>query len=113
MKAAMVAKWTTPVPGREKAAFAYGREVDDFFGKKAAEGLCTEPKWFWAPTGESLWFVEGEFDALLGISAMPEAQKFQVKGQILLQDWGYSICLAGREEMFGPYEETLKELKIS
>ena len=54
MKAAMVAKWTTPVPGREKAAFAYGREVDDFFGKKAAEGLCTEPKWFWAPTGESL-----------------------------------------------------------
>jgi len=35
----MVAKWTTPVPGREKAAFAYGREVDNFFGKKAAEGL--------------------------------------------------------------------------
>jgi len=33
-------------------------------------------------------------------------------GQILLQDWEWSICLAGREEMFGPYEETLKELKI-
>ena len=113
MKAAMVTKWTTPVPGREKAAIAYGREVDDFFAKKAAEGLCTEPKWFWATTGESLWFVEGELDALLGIMAMPEAQKFQVTGQILLQDWGSRLCLAGREEMFGPYEETLKELKIS
>ncbi len=113
MKAAMVVKWTAVVPGREKAAIAYGRAVDEFFGKKAAEGLCTEPKWFWPPTGESLWFVEGEFDALLGISATPEAQKFQLMGSILLQDWGYDICLTGREEMFGPYEETLKELKIS
>ena len=113
MKAAMVTKWTTPVPGREKAAIAYGRAVDDFFAKKAAEGLCAEPKWFWAPTGESLWVLEGELDALLGIMAMPEAQKFQVMGQILLQDWGNSLCLVGREEMFGPYEETLKELKIS
>jgi hypothetical protein len=113
MKAAAVVKWTTPVPGREKAAIAYGRAVDEFFEKKAAEGLCTEPKWFWSTTGESLWFVEGEFDALLGISATPEVQKFQAMGQILLQDWQYSLRLAGREEMFGPYEETLKELKIS
>jgi hypothetical protein len=112
MKAALVTKWTTPIPGREKAAIAYGREVDDFFGKKAAEGLCTEPKWFWAPTGESLWFVEGEYDALLGILATPEAQKFGVKGQILLQDWGSGIYLAGREEMFGLYEEALTDLKI-
>lgn len=112
MKAAMVTKWTMPVPGREKAALAYGREVDDFFGKKAAEGLCTEPKWFWAPTGESLWFVEGEYDALLGIFATPEAQKFTLKGSILLQDFGYGIFLAGREEMFGPYEEALTDLKI-
>lgn len=65
MKAAIVVKWTTPVPGREKAAVAYGREVDDFYGKKAADGLCTEPKWFWAPTGESLWFVEGAYESLL------------------------------------------------
>jgi len=78
MKAAIVVKWTTPVPGREKAAVAYGREVDDFYGKKAAEGLCTEPKWFWAPAGESLWFVEGEYEALLGILATPEVQKLML-----------------------------------
>ena len=113
MKAAMVVKWTTPIPGREKAALTYGREVDEFFGKKAAEGFCTEPKWFWAPIGEQLWFVEGEYDALLGIFATPEAQKILVRGPILLQGFGYGIYLAGREEMFGPYEETLNELKIS
>ena len=112
MKAAMVVKFTTAIPGREKAAIAYGRDVDDFFGKKAAEGLCTEPKWFFAPVGEHLWFVEGEFDALLGILATPEAQKFLVKGPILMQDFGYGLYLTGREEMFGPYEEALTDLQI-
>ena len=112
MKAAMVVKWTTTVPGREKAALAYAREVDDFYGKKAAEGLCTEPKWFWAPAGESLWIIEGEYDALLGILAMPEAQKFLVKGSILVEGFGYGLYQVGREEMFGPYEKTLKELKL-
>jgi hypothetical protein len=72
MKAAGVAKRTTPVPRREKAAIAYGRAVDEFFGKKAVEGLCTEPKWFWSPTGESLWFVEGEYDPLLAIRKYSE-----------------------------------------
>jgi hypothetical protein len=113
MKAALLVKWTTPMPGREKAAIAYGREVDDFWGKKATEGLCTEPKWFWAPTGENLWFVEGEYDALLGILATLESQKLQVKGSILSQGFGYGLYMVGREAMLGPYEEMLKELKIN
>ncbi len=112
MKAAIVVKFITAIPGREKAAVAYGRDVDDFFGKKAAEGLCTEPKWFWAPTGEHFWFVEGEYDALLGILATPEAQKFLVKGPILNEGFGYGLYMAGREEMFGPYEEALTDLQI-
>jgi hypothetical protein len=112
MKAALLAKWTSVVPGRERAAIAFGREVDDFYGKKAEEGLCTEPKWLWAPIGESLWFVEGEYEALLGILAMPEAQKFLVKSTILLQNWGYGVYQIGREEMFGQYEEALTDLKI-
>ena len=112
MKAAFVVQFTTAVPGREKAAIAYAREVDDFYGKKAAEGLCTEPKWFWATAGENMWFVEGEYEALLGILAGPESQKFLVMGPILVEGFGWSLCQVGREEMFGPYEETLKELKI-
>ena len=112
MKAAFVVKFTTSVPGREKAALGYAREVDDFYGKKAAEGLCTEPKWFWATAGESMWIVEGEYEALLGILATPEAQKFIIQGSILVQGFGWGLYQVGREEMFGPYEEAMKELKI-
>lgn len=112
MKAAMVVKWTTPVPGRELAAVAYGREADDFWGKKAAEGLCTEPKWFWATGGENFWYVEGEYEALLGVLATPEAQQLLVKGNILAQDFRYGLYQVGREEMFVPYEQTLAALKI-
>ena len=112
MKAAFVVKFTTVVPGREKAAIAYARASDDFYGKKAAEGLCTEPKWFWATAGESMWIVEGQYEALLGILATPEAQKFLVMGPILVEGFGWGLYQVGREEMFGPYEETLKELKI-
>ena len=112
MKAALVVKFTISIPGREKAAMAYAREVDDFWGKKAAEGLCTEPKWFWATAGEHMWFVEGEYEALLGISATPEAQKILTMGPILVGGFGWGLYQVGREEMFGPYEETLKELSI-
>jgi hypothetical protein len=82
MKAAMVAKWTTPVPGQEKAAFAYGREVDDFFGKKAAEGLCTEPKWFWAPTGESLCPSQAVTPCPAGFRVPPGADRAWIAGII-------------------------------
>jgi hypothetical protein len=112
MKAAMVVKWTTPFPGRERLAIAYGREVDEFFEKKAADGFCTEPKWFFAPTGESLWLIEGEDAALLGILAMPETQKLLAKGPIIVQDFGYGLYRTGREEMFELYEEVLSDLKI-
>lgn len=112
MKAAMVVKFSTAYPGRERLGIDYAREADEFFAKKAAEGLCTEPKWFFAPIGESLWFVEGEYDALLGILATPEAQKFLVEGAILLQDFGYGLYRTGREEIFAPYEEVLSELKV-
>lgn len=112
MKAAFVTKWTTAVPGREKAAIAYGRDVDDFFAKKAADGFCSEPKWFWAPTGENLWFVEGEYEKLFELLALPEVQTFLVKGPILVQDFGYGLYQYGREEFFEQYEEALTELGI-
>ncbi len=112
MKAALVVKFTTPVPGREKAATAYGHEADDFWGKKAAEGLCTEPKWFWATADENLWFVEGEYEALLGILMTPEAQKLLAKGTALSQSFRYALYTVGRDEILGPWEEVLKELEI-
>ena len=112
MKAAMLVKWSFPYPGRETAALAYGREADEFWGKKAAEGLCTEPRWFWSTTGENFWFVEAELDVLLGLMAMPEVQRLMLKGGILMQGFEHGLCQVGREEMFVPYEQALSDLKI-
>lgn len=112
MKAALVVKFMTPVPGREKASIDFAYEVDHFYGKKAADGLCTAPKWFWASADENLWIIEGEYEALLGILATSEAQKLLFKGSTLLQGFKYDLYQVGRDETLGPWEETLKELAI-
>lgn len=111
MKAASVAIWSNPFPGREKEATAFGRESDDFYGKKASDGLCTQPTWFWGPNGKDIWFIEGEFENLLAILAEPEAQRLLVKARLLLQDFTWGFYQVGREEMFVPYEEELGKLK--
>jgi hypothetical protein len=113
MKTALVVKFTNPVPGRERAAIAYARELDDFVAKKVAEGVCTEPKWFWSSTGENLWFVEGEYDALLGLLSTPEVTKFENKGMILMQSFSSELYVVGREESLVPFEEALAELDIT
>lgn len=112
MQVALVVKFTNPVPGRERAAVAYARETDDFAKKKAAEGVCTQPKWFWSSTGENMMFVEGEYEALIALSASPEVTKLENKGMILMQDYRSDIVVVGRDESLGPYEEALSELGI-
>ncbi len=112
MKTALVVKFTNPVPGRERAAVAYARELDEFVAKKAAEGVCTEPKWFWTSNGENLWFVEGEYEALLGLMTTPEVTKFENKGMLLMQDFSSELYVVGREESLTPFEEALAELGI-
>jgi len=112
MKTALVVKFTNPVPGRERAAIAYARELDEFVAKKAAEGVCTEPKWFWTSNGENLWFVEGEYESLLALLTTPEVTKFENKGMILMQDFSSELYVVGREESLGPFEEALSELRI-
>ncbi|HEU4514645.1 MAG TPA: hypothetical protein VFR87_16170 [Nocardioidaceae bacterium] len=113
MKAALVVSWTGPRAGREALGVEYGREVDEYWGKLAAEGKCSEPKWFWAMSGPSLWIVEGDYETLLMASASPEAQKLSLKGPLLAEDFKQEVCMAGREEMLKPYGELLKEMKLA
>lgn len=112
MKAAMVVSWTGIRTGREGMAADYGREVDEYWSKLAAEGKCSQPKWFWALKGPSYWIVEGEYEELLMLSSTPEAQKLSLKGPFITEDFEQEICLSGREEMLRPMEELLKEMQI-
>ncbi|HEX6074112.1 MAG TPA: hypothetical protein VFZ32_02485 [Micromonosporaceae bacterium] len=113
MKAAMVTTFGQAFPGREKAAVKYSHEVEEFFTKKAAEGMFTEPKTFFAPTGKSFWFIEGEYDALVKLLATPETEKFLTIGKLLFQDFGYGLYVTDYEEMMRRYEWALRELELS
>lgn len=112
MKAAMIATFGTAFPGREKVALKYFYEVEEFFAKKAADGMFTTPKTFFAPSGKSLWFIEGEYEALVGLLATPEAERFLVMGKLLFQDFGYGLYLTDSEEILRRYEMTLRELEL-
>ncbi len=112
MKAALVVKFTNPVPGRERAALAYEHEIDDFARKKAAEGVVTQPKWYWSSSGDNMVIVEGEYEKLVELTSDPEAIKLENKGMILMQDFRDELVVVGRDEAMGPYEEALAELNI-
>lgn len=112
MRAALVIKFTNPVPGRERAAISYAHEVDEFAGKKAAEGTITHPKWYWTSNGDNMVIVEGEYEELLGVVSTPEAQKLENKGMLLMQDFRDEIYVVGRDESLVPYQEAMDELNI-
>lgn len=112
MKAALVVKFTTPVPGRERAALAYGHELDDFAKKKASEGVVSQPKWYWSSNGDNMVIVEGEYENLLQLSADPEVTKLENKGTILMQDFRDELVAVGRDEALSGYEQALAELEI-
>jgi hypothetical protein len=110
MKAALVVRYSNPVPGREKAAMAYGHELDDFARKNAAK--ISEPKWYWSSSGENMIIVEGEYENLLELTATPEAIKLENKGMILLQNFRDELVVVGRDEAEGLYQEALEELHL-
>lgn len=105
MKAAFVVTWSSPVPGRERKAIEYFREVNEFYGKLAAEGKCTEPEWFLAPHGHNIWFVKGEYEMFVSLLATPEVQRFIMEGDYLNRDFDYDIDLIGTEDYIKTFEE--------
>jgi len=110
MKAALVVRFSNPVPGREKAAIAFGQEFEDFARKNAAK--VSEPKWYWSSSGENMLIVEGEYENLLGLTATPEAIKLESKGMLLLQNFRDEFVVVGRDRADGLYREALQELHL-
>ena len=95
MKAAMVASWTHPFPGREEKALAYGAEVEQFWSAQAAEGRCTPPETFFSDAGIGFWIVQGDRDELLRISDSEPARLLTMKGDLLVDSFRVEIYHAG------------------
>jgi hypothetical protein len=90
----MVATWTHPIAGREAKALEYGAEVMAFWGKRAAEGKCSEPELFFSERGTGMWMVKGSRDVLLLIHDTDEARLLSMKGELLLEGFGIDFCYA-------------------
>jgi hypothetical protein len=104
MKAAFVVTWSRPVPGREKKSIEYFHEVNDFFAKLATEGKCTEPEWFMGMQGHRIWFVKGEYEALVALLTLPKVQEFIFTGGYVTEDFDYGITPVGTDEFIKAYE---------
>jgi hypothetical protein len=80
MDAAIVLTWSAPFPGREKKTLEFVAQADEYWGKRAAEGRCTQPEWFFLPTGGGMWMVKGERRVLEELIQTDEARRLLVKG---------------------------------
>jgi len=95
MKAALIVHFRAPVPGREKLAYDFSAEVNDYWGKLAADGKCTFPELFFGPTGAGIWMVKGELETLEEMKRTPQIQELLHKGGLLLADFGYELYVTG------------------
>lgn len=95
MKAALVASWSQPVPGRERKALEYGAEVNAYWSQRAQEGRCTEPETFFSENGVGMWMVKGAREDLVALSASEEGRLLSMKGDLLLKDFSLGLYHTG------------------
>ena len=94
MDSALVATWRTSVPGREKSALDYGLEVNEYWGKLAADGKCSEPEMFFF-SGHAMWMVKGAPDTLGQLYGADATQRLLTKGQLLLEEFASELVKTG------------------
>ena len=113
MKAALLVTWTAPFPGREMKALEFAVEANEYWGKLAAEGMCTVPEQFVSPgTGRGYWLVKGEREKLVELMVAETPLALSAKGVALLKDYTYELVLADDsvEQFFGNYAEAVTTL---
>jgi hypothetical protein len=114
MDTALVVTWHAPIAGREKKALDYGVEVNEYWGKLAADGKCTPPEMFFFPDGTGMWMVKGERAALEALFWAPDAQRLNTKGQLLLTDykWAFGVADHAADEFMLLYAAAAADLQI-
>lgn len=95
MDSAIVVTWNVPIHGREKEALDYGVEVNEHWGKLAADGKCSDPEMFFFSDGHGEWMVKGNSDVLLKLFMSPENRRLTTKGSLLLDGFRYDFVRTG------------------
>jgi len=110
MKAGLIVHFREPVPGREKFALDYRTDVDEYWGKLAADGKCTFPELFFGPVGGGIWMVKGDLEYLEEAVRTPVVQELLYKGGLLFREFGYEFYVTGEsaDEYILKYKEVAK-----
>lgn len=114
MDAALVVTWSEPIPGREKQALDYAAESDAYWNQRASEGRCSPPEWFVFTSGNGMWLVKGDREALLALFLSPESQRLATEGELLLQDFTCEFVRTGpaAEAHVREYAEVARQLAL-
>jgi hypothetical protein len=114
MDTALVISWKVPFPGREKQALGLAAEADEYWGKLAAEGKCTQPEWFFMPDGWGMWMIKGERRILEELLQSEPSRRLRAKGALLLDayTWALAETGAGAQRFMTDYGTIGSELGI-
>ncbi len=113
--AAIISTWGSPRPGREAKSLEVFQDFVTFWGKKAADGKCSEPEPFFALDGSGgMSIVRGKLDALMEIWASEENEILIAKGQLIVEDLKAQFYLGGVEVVTGSqrYLQAVSELGV-
>lgn len=112
MKAAMIAQFKGPVPGRERESQELMAEVNEVIGKLVAEGTVDSADWFFGTFGPNFHIVKGEMETLLGLQTQPEMRRLMAKSQLINDGFESGLYVTG-EDVTAPMQawtEAAKEL---
>lgn len=97
--AALIATWGNTARGREAKALEVFMDFLTFWGKKAADGKCSEPEVFFNADGsEGISIVKGKSDALAEIVESEDYEKLIAKGQLIVDGLKTHLYFGGSEE---------------
>jgi hypothetical protein len=97
---AVITTWGHPARGREAKSLEVFMDALTFWGKKAADGKCSEPDAFYADDASNgMLIVKGKSDALQEIQESDEYQKLIEKAQLIVDDLKVHSYVTGDEEI--------------
>lgn len=113
--AAIVTTWGNTVVGRERKSLEVFQDFLTFWGKKAADGKCSEPEaYFGIDAGSGMSVVKGKLDDLMEIWESEENEILLGKAHLIVQDLHAQFYLTGEEIGTGlqRYMQAMEEVGV-
>jgi hypothetical protein len=108
MKAAWVAKWSRPIPGREAKALEAFMESMDFWDKRQADGQIERRDTYLSPAGPGMVIMTGEHAELSSILGSEDYLRIVAKVELNVDGLDGELLFTGEgsDRLIGIWAET-------